>query len=388
MTLPKTNLRQVYHVACTLGEVVNGKLETRLSKLCQSSKINMWAKYKPVRYNFTNNRPTEWWKAQSGNCGINIPSATSNFDNILDLKYTYEPPRGDAYNEPFRLGDFAGYDPDAQPQYTIGFPEYIYNREMNYIRIHESGYSDTALELKDILGFTVQDLYLIAMLEVNSTSYKGTLYATTQEPFSEGNLGNMSIPLDFSRYALDWFLNGTTTITVGICNFKLTGVTSNLPTVPPPLYYPLPYKDIDEVRRVVTNTGASQVLSYGVVIKGGNNSDGIQFTLISRSQIKGTFTVINRNEEGLRRPFNAQDATYSLSIEYASGRTAGYSHAKFYELNPDEPHLLEYLEEKTFSFWLLIDNQYEDSFTFDFRVEQEYDGVIRQIGAKQGSYSI
>ena len=23
MTLPKTNLRQVYHVACTLGEVVN-----------------------------------------------------------------------------------------------------------------------------------------------------------------------------------------------------------------------------------------------------------------------------------------------------------------------------------------------------------------------------
>ena len=60
MTLPKTNLRQVYHVACTLGEVVNGKLETRLSKLCQSTKINPWSKFKPVvltteAANFVNN---------------------------------------------------------------------------------------------------------------------------------------------------------------------------------------------------------------------------------------------------------------------------------------------------------------------------------------------
>ena len=26
MNIPKTNIRQLYHVACTIGEVVNGKL--------------------------------------------------------------------------------------------------------------------------------------------------------------------------------------------------------------------------------------------------------------------------------------------------------------------------------------------------------------------------
>ena len=38
-----------------------------------AKKINMWAKYKPVRYNFAGeqNRPSEWWKAQSRNV-INV----------------------------------------------------------------------------------------------------------------------------------------------------------------------------------------------------------------------------------------------------------------------------------------------------------------------------
>ena len=71
MNIPKTNIRQLYHVACTIGEVVNGKLETRLSKLCTSDRINIWSKYKPVIHHFTD-RPTDWWKGSNSDCGIKI----------------------------------------------------------------------------------------------------------------------------------------------------------------------------------------------------------------------------------------------------------------------------------------------------------------------------
>ena len=37
-----------------------GYPSTDLGTLCSCNKINMWAKYKPVPYNFTTNRPSEW----------------------------------------------------------------------------------------------------------------------------------------------------------------------------------------------------------------------------------------------------------------------------------------------------------------------------------------
>lgn len=124
MTLPKTNLRQVYHVACTLGEVVNGCLETRLSKLCQSSKINPWSKFKPVvltteAANFVNNGGDlkdydGWEKGILGRYGFEFPlNATQQ--NIMDgAKWEYHHPDGST-GQPFCLGFFAGYNHDAVP---------------------------------------------------------------------------------------------------------------------------------------------------------------------------------------------------------------------------------------------------------------------------------
>lgn len=113
---PTTNLTQKY--VC----YAFGYMRARLSILCKNPNINMWAKYKPVKNNFTQNRPTNWWKASNGNCGINVDyyhvydaaSCKAVGDDIRAgiSCFSYDPPTGGA-NAPFRLGDFCGYNPEA-----------------------------------------------------------------------------------------------------------------------------------------------------------------------------------------------------------------------------------------------------------------------------------
>ena len=125
MSLPTTNLRQVYHVACTLGEVVNGFLETRLSKLCQSSKINPWSKNKPLLMtqeatDWVNNGGDlkdysgNWQRGNLGTYGFNLPIGMSHDAIRAGANWDYAPPTGGT-RQPFLLGFFAGYNHDAKP---------------------------------------------------------------------------------------------------------------------------------------------------------------------------------------------------------------------------------------------------------------------------------
>lgn len=94
-----------------------------LADLCTSSRINVWAKYKPTDYNaaFTDN----WSKGKDGNYGLNITvdnrvsswsalvaeysKANNGYSNI------YKRPSGGA-TSPYRLGDFRGYNHKAKPE--------------------------------------------------------------------------------------------------------------------------------------------------------------------------------------------------------------------------------------------------------------------------------
>ena len=49
---------------------VLGESSNDLATLCKSSKINVWAKYKPTVY--PSPFPDDWYKAKDGNYGINI----------------------------------------------------------------------------------------------------------------------------------------------------------------------------------------------------------------------------------------------------------------------------------------------------------------------------
>lgn len=116
MILPKNNI-SIMDVRNALGYP-----SMDLGTLCTCNNVNMWAKYKPVRYNFTTSRPSNWWKGQNGDCGMTINYySVANSTNIQTLInkikanescFTYNKPRG-GVTEPYRLGDFAGYNSNA-----------------------------------------------------------------------------------------------------------------------------------------------------------------------------------------------------------------------------------------------------------------------------------
>ena len=94
-----------------------------LADLCTSSRINVWAKYKPTV--FPSPFPDDWYKAKDDNYGLNITvdnrvsswsalvaeysKANNGYSNI------YKRPSGGA-SSPYRLGDFRGYNHKAKPE--------------------------------------------------------------------------------------------------------------------------------------------------------------------------------------------------------------------------------------------------------------------------------
>ena len=100
-----------------------GESSNDLATLCKSSKINVWAKYKPTVY--PSPFPDDWYKSKDGNYGLNITvdnrvsswsalvaeysKANNGYSNI------YKRPSGGA-TSPYRLGDFRGYNHKAKPE--------------------------------------------------------------------------------------------------------------------------------------------------------------------------------------------------------------------------------------------------------------------------------
>ena len=100
-----------------------GESSNDLATLCKSSKINVWAKYKPTV--FPSPFPDDWYKSKDGNYGLNITvdnrvsswsalvaeysKANNGYSNI------YKRPSGGA-TSPYRLGDFRGYNHKAKPE--------------------------------------------------------------------------------------------------------------------------------------------------------------------------------------------------------------------------------------------------------------------------------
>lgn len=115
---------------------VLGESSNDLAALCKSSKINVWAKYKPTV--FPSPFPDDWYKAKDGNYGINI-TVENGKNNWKDLvaEYSkanngyatlYNKPTGGA-SAPFRLGDFRGYFHNANPEVKDYLSTNVFIRE-------------------------------------------------------------------------------------------------------------------------------------------------------------------------------------------------------------------------------------------------------------------
>ena len=109
MALPNTKI-SVPDVRDELGAATND-----VGRLCIHPNINMWSKWKPVRYNSVTPLSTqtlgmlEYGLAPNG---TNTPSESSF--SVTSSHFTYRKPRGGGYTEPYRLTDFTNYNKNAQ----------------------------------------------------------------------------------------------------------------------------------------------------------------------------------------------------------------------------------------------------------------------------------
>lgn len=110
MALPNSNI-SVSMVKAELGAATND-----VGRLCIHPNVNMWSKWKPVRFNSVS--PITQANLEAVNYGIgwksyaNIDAVKSAYENREEV-INYNKPRGGLSNEPYRLGDFRNYEHSA-----------------------------------------------------------------------------------------------------------------------------------------------------------------------------------------------------------------------------------------------------------------------------------
>ena len=132
--------------------------------LCTHGSINKWSKYKPVIWPYTNvdNLPLNVprYAASDGRCGfkainpMGYSTLISHYKSPTDC-WEYQPPTGGA-SAPYRLGDFRGYDHDAEPFirsiYRQGTQIYVYNYNRNgeyTFEFEKGGHQSTSIQPTD-----------------------------------------------------------------------------------------------------------------------------------------------------------------------------------------------------------------------------------------------
>lgn len=184
MRIPEKNINPL-HIACT---VLGGPIIAGIGYCIKNGRINMWAKYKPVRHSFKYVRPDDWWKGIDGNCGITYP-IFQNYDGVINSwddnlnGWEYLRPRG-GENEPYRVGDFGGYDPSARNpigEFLVYPTEVQPGDDMNLsFQAHFTTENSNAINLTDIGNLS--NKYLGAIFEVNG---RGEGYVTNSKPISQ-----------------------------------------------------------------------------------------------------------------------------------------------------------------------------------------------------------
>lgn len=188
--LPATNLAysDIRDTLNANGGSVNNDVKTAFAA---NANINMFAKYKPSNIgavNFTKDNPgafvidswdgqlvtikDKWWIGKNGTCNINIPIIDNLEDNSPDdTPWSYIPVSG-GQDSPYRLGDFAEYDPKAtSDMITLVVPEYVVIGQSLRVPIYMPEKRNTELTLNDIYDVTGGVTLVFRIWVQGKTSY-------------------------------------------------------------------------------------------------------------------------------------------------------------------------------------------------------------------------
>lgn len=101
----------------TTGDATSLALPSCNVQMESKKKMVAWPEHFPVS--------NEWWKGADKLCGCKPKSLVlipiGDIPTLYDGKrngWEYNPPRGNAYNEPYRIDDYKGYYPKAKPMFT------------------------------------------------------------------------------------------------------------------------------------------------------------------------------------------------------------------------------------------------------------------------------
>lgn len=176
MALPATGI-SIGAVKTALGSSSNN-----LRDLCTHPNINRWSRWKPIRSpKIDGITEADIIAAKSG---LIVPSV-SGYANIVSyyrnnpgFTFPYNKPRGGAYNEYYRLGDFRNYDKDAEIFYDVVVPGYIYTGLVNirlYTYLPDVPGSDLERWINwDFLG--LGDLYFGVILTLKNSNTPIAVY--------------------------------------------------------------------------------------------------------------------------------------------------------------------------------------------------------------------
>lgn len=340
LILPKKDLH-ILHVRNALGYP-----STDLGTLCGgvaacAAKINKWAKYKPVRYNFSDNRPANWWKANDGFCGLSIPTyPSSNIANILSamdsgIQWTYLPPRGNS-TEPFRLGDYAGYNHDAYFPLSEPIIPDVFYQTAGYLQVNvdwDAEIDDTILNITDISNLS--SYYFAALMKYPTGGY---IWKTYEDTIGVGKSIQVDLPLQGTQsgytYKVYSFLSSA----------KKTSTEGGDPsgTIVPLPFAPKSFKVLTSAYRTDVyaeqRTYGSAIVDYTASVKNIGSSSGT-FTNVSVSVIfmlRSNDTVVFQDKQILTFTLNAESTktliTGSVDLSSKPGYISGYDLNNLYRV--------------------------------------------------------
>ena len=154
----------------------------------EHNKINKWSRHKPIRFE-TFGKLTDT-QASYVSWGLDIKKGVNNTDyETVKQNWEYLAPRGGS-SEPYRLGDFDGYDNNATPFIVgTGMRDDMYKNIPFYADLYISDeLTDGSLTIDDFIY--LKTCYFAAIIKNNSRARQ--VFITADEPISGS--------LDFSRY--------------------------------------------------------------------------------------------------------------------------------------------------------------------------------------------
>lgn len=290
-----------------------------LGRLCRCGNINIWAKYKPTKYNvlFGTGKSTtsEYWKANDGSCGINFSDyiytsakqfVEAIFGSNTEVKWEHVVPTGGA-TSPYRLSDFDGYNHKAvQPFGDIedGTVVYIDQNSQAQIDLELTVSDDDEYNLKlsdfSLNGQNFSDCYLALAIR---TSAKGWIMATSNE-----TMGSSSLSISLSDvYSLGDSSGKTYDCVVCVATDEYNSIIGNEPSTIKYIGIPVAKKKIKFVNiyNVPTTPSGQQTAGNGgdkasvyILVCG-------EFTNAEKTEMRWWYECYNNSKSSKTLRFNA-----------------------------------------------------------------------------------